>query len=202
MNHRSAKYSICSPKPYIFMCAHIHTISGGSQTSPLPNPTNTRSSRTDSRFLENKTKKNSPLSLRTKVSLQFYFSIWALEGFLSLKVRRNKEKPKPVCFSKRYQNKQFYVNGKNEKQQTMYVSPRAKESQCFPFWSQNCPQVLTLLTLSEARGGGVSVRSLIISTSETYCKFMSKISAWLGFPLEEGHSGEKNKVKENRGKQH
>lgn len=56
---------------------------------------------------------------------------------------------------------------------------------------QNCPQVLTLLTLSEARGGGVSVRSLIISTSETYCKFISKISAWLGFPLEEGHSGEK-----------
>ena len=43
----------------------------------------------------------------------------------------------------------------------------------------------------EARGGGVSVRSLIISTSETYCKFISKMSAWLGFPLEEGHSGEK-----------
>jgi len=61
--------------------------------------------------------------------------------------------------------------------------------------SQNCPQVLTLLTLSEARGGGVSVRSLIISTSETYCKFMSKMSAWLGFPLEEGHSGEKIKLR-------
>ena len=57
--------------------------------------------------------------------------------------------------------------------------------------TQNCPQVLTLLTLSEARGGGVSVRSLIISTSETYCKFISKMSAWLGFPLEEGHSGKK-----------
>lgn len=61
--------------------------------------------------------------------------------------------------------------------------------------NQNCPQVLTLLTLSEARGGGVSVRSLIISTSETYCKFMSKMSAWLGFPLEEGHSGEKIKLR-------
>lgn len=61
--------------------------------------------------------------------------------------------------------------------------------------SQNCPQVLTLLTLSEARGGGVSVRSLIISTSETYCKFISKMSAWLGFPLEEGHSGEKIKLR-------
>lgn len=60
---------------------------------------------------------------------------------------------------------------------------------------QKCPQVLTLLTLSEARGGGVSVRSLIISTSETYCKFMSKMSAWLGFPLEEGHSGEKIKLR-------
>lgn len=61
--------------------------------------------------------------------------------------------------------------------------------------SQNCPQILTLLTLSEARGGGVSVRSLIISTSETYCKFMSKMSAWLGFPLEEGHSGKKIKLR-------
>lgn len=49
--------------------------------------------------------------------------------------------------------------------------------------------LLTLLTLSEAKGGGVSVRSLIISTSETYCRFTSRISAWLGFPLEEGHSG-------------
>jgi len=38
-------------------------------------------------------------------------------------------------------------------------------------------QGLTLLTLSEAKGGGVSVRSLIISTSETYCKFTSRISA-------------------------
>lgn len=61
--------------------------------------------------------------------------------------------------------------------------------------SQTNPSVLTLLTLSEARGGGVSVRSLIISTSETYCKFMSKMSAWLGFPLEEGHSGEKIKLR-------
>lgn len=79
----------------------------------------------------------------------------------------------------------------------MYVSPRVNESQFSPtiLESQNCPQVLTLLTLSEARGGGVSVRSLIISTSETYCKFMSKMSAWLGFPLEEGHSGEKIKLR-------
>lgn len=48
---------------------------------------------------------------------------------------------------------------------------------------------LTLLTLREAKGGGVSVRSLIISTSDTYCKFTSRMSAWLGLPLEEGHSG-------------
>lgn len=47
---------------------------------------------------------------------------------------------------------------------------------------------LTLLTLREAKGGGVSVRSLIISTSDTYCKFTSRMSAWLGLPLEEGHS--------------
>lgn len=56
---------------------------------------------------------------------------------------------------------------------------------------ENPQRILTLLTLSEAKGGGVSVRSLSISTSETYCKFISKISAWLGLPLDEGHSGGK-----------
>lgn len=47
----------------------------------------------------------------------------------------------------------------------------------------------TLLTLREAKGGGVSVRSLIISTSDTYWRLTSRMSAWLGFPLDEGHSG-------------
>lgn len=83
----------------------------------------------------------------------------------------------------------------DNKQWTMYTSPTVNENFPTILESQNCPQVLTLLTLSEARGGGVSVRSLIISTSETYCKFMSKMSAWLGFPLEEGHSGEKIKLR-------
>lgn len=62
-------------------------------------------------------------------------------------------------------------------------------------WQENLPpkRILTLLTLREAKGGGVSVRSLIIFTSETYCKFISKISAWLGLPLDEGHSGGKDR---------
>lgn len=78
----------------------------------------------------------------------------------------------------------------------MYIFPRVNETQfSHRFGEPELRLVLTLLTLSEARGGGVSVRSLIISTSETYCKFMSKMSAWLGFPLEEGHSGEKIKLR-------
>lgn len=81
----------------------------------------------------------------------------------------------------------------------MYVLPRVNETQfSLHFREPDYPHVLTLLTLSEARGGGVSVRSLIISTSETYCKFMSKMSAWLGFPLEEGHSGEETKLRKTR----